>query len=125
MREAISPPSQHAFREWTHTSYLIICGSFNSCCHIAPTIQHWLTGSLVNNALEGSSHGLREVLTHHLSVGTGVTCRQYKRKLPNNFGKSKTYHFANTTLLRQQVFVTPEWAKHMTLFVLSKIRKGS
>jgi len=43
-----------------------------------------------------------------LSVGTGVICRQYERKLPNKFGKSKTYHFANTTLLRQQVFVTPE-----------------
>jgi hypothetical protein len=43
-----------------------------------------------------------------LSVGTGVICRQYERKLPNNFGKPKTYHFANTTLFSQQVFVSSE-----------------
>jgi len=34
---------------------------------IASTIQHWLTGSLLNNELEGSTHGLIEVLTHYLS----------------------------------------------------------
>jgi len=44
-----------------------------------PTIQHWLTGSLVNKELEGSTHGLIEVLMHHLSVGTGVICRVWKK----------------------------------------------
>jgi hypothetical protein len=49
----------------------------------------------------------------HLSVGTGVICRQYERKLPNKFGKSKTYHFANTTL-----FVTPEYIRSLVLLTV-------
>jgi hypothetical protein len=35
MRGAISPFSQHAFRECIHSSYLIICGSFNNAAIIA------------------------------------------------------------------------------------------